>query len=494
MYGRQFISPSQIAPVGFGGPKASSAPGLGLNERAASLRGFCRCHVIYALVGAAVWLNSLSGAYAQQDWTIQNLIEDSVSEIGAQYGEIDQAITRFKNNDREGALALLTNVVGAHPELPPAVILMGRMHRLSNQRQAEMSLLEQAARNFPEDPEAYVRFAEDAIVNRRITESEIVYGKAAGLIEAYDGNPKRKRSLRLRLFSGLGTIAEQRKDWAEAIEHFRAYLDENPDQDAVHQRLGAALFRSGQPQDGYAELKESHSLNPDRWSHPDIAMGLLYQEQQNAEEAKKHYERAISDDPDSLGTRLAVVRWLARQEDYGGAKEHLDHALTIDGTSLDALLLSGMISRLNGDDASAEDFFENAHLLYPRDFNAINQLAMVLLDQENDSGKQARALQYAQLNALLAQQQQRNTTDATVTLAWIYQRRGQTSAAEQLLQQVTGARNQNTRPDSVYFLARMFAERNNKEAAIRFLDSALGTKGLFLYREQAQALRATLGP
>src|SRR5215813_6071981 len=60
--------------------------------------------------------------------TADYLIGDAVSDANSsQYKDVTDAITRFANNDPNGARDLLTTARQANPKLPPVELMMGRL-------------------------------------------------------------------------------------------------------------------------------------------------------------------------------------------------------------------------------------------------------------------------------------------------------------------------------------------------------------------------------
>jgi tetratricopeptide (TPR) repeat protein len=118
----------------------------------------------------------------------------------------------------------------------------------------------------------------------------------------------------------------------------------------------------------------------------------------------------------------------------------------------------------------------------------INNLALALAGQ-NDDAKRRLALEYAQLNA----RQYPDQPDAAAMLGWVLYRQGRVEEAEANFRKVLSASGGRASQDTLYFLARYFADRNRKEDARRFLESAMKSPGTFLLRQDARALLNELG-
>jgi Tfp pilus assembly protein PilF len=83
-----------------------------------------------------------------------------------------------------------------------------------------------------------------------------------------------------------------------------------------------------------------------------------------------------------------------------------------------------------------------------------------------------------------------NNPDVSVTLAWVLFQSGQVRQALATLQSAfqKGALS----ADANYLVAKLLMQRGDNDNAKRFLDAALGFKGIFVQRAEAEALREQL--
>ena len=101
-----------------------------------------------------------------RNWTASGLIGYAVTEFGPKYQDVDQAITRYKNRDFDGAREFLVRAKQKNPELPPADVMLAKLHFAAKQVAAGRSALERAVRDDPKDPEAFLVLAR-AVERRR---------------------------------------------------------------------------------------------------------------------------------------------------------------------------------------------------------------------------------------------------------------------------------------------------------------------------------------
>jgi tetratricopeptide (TPR) repeat protein len=436
--------------------------------------------LVVSTTWAAAGLAWTPEAPAQLD--VRGLIGHAVSDdaSGSRYPDVQQAITRFRNRDFDGARQYLIMAKEKHSELPPPDVSLAKLHFAANQSATGQAALEQAVSQYPDDPEAYLILAELSLREGRATAAEMLFSRAATANESIADTEKRKRHYVIRAFNGLTAIAERREDWAAAGKHLRAWVKADPESANPWYRLGRTLFMAGDPDNARKAFERAKSLDANL-PHPDIALGRLYHQQGKPAEARKSMEQAIAADGNSASTRLAYGQWLLEIDDPAGAKEHLQAALQIDPSSLNALLLSGVQARVAQDYEAAEGYLGKAHLLAPRNATITNQLALVLLAQD-DQAQQRRAVEFAELGA----RQDPNNGDLQATLGLVYFQLGRTREAHQALNEAVKRRNLSA--DSRFMLARILVDQGRNEPAVQILEPALQASGIFVNRKEAQAL------
>ena len=92
------------------------------------------------------------GNAAEGQITAQTLVGKAVSD-DAQYGDINNAITRFRERDIDGCRALLERARSNNPKLPPPGMMMAVLWLGVNQLPPARTELEDTAVKLPSDPE-----------------------------------------------------------------------------------------------------------------------------------------------------------------------------------------------------------------------------------------------------------------------------------------------------------------------------------------------------
>ncbi len=244
-----------------------------------------------------------TGNQLTPEWLIGNAVSDAG---GPQYHDVADAITRFRNGDVNGARDLLTRARQANLKLPPVEDMFGKLYLAFGQVPQSRIEFEKAVTEYPQDPEAYLYFAQSAIVDHRFTDGELNLLKVKPLIEAYTENLKRKRNFQIQYNSAMAAVNELRNQWEAAVPYLKAWIELDPDNVAAHQRLGRTYFQLSKPTEAYNEFEaaakaDSHSLNPY------IALAELYEQAKDRTNAAKSIDYAVQKNPKDLNVQVMAA-------------------------------------------------------------------------------------------------------------------------------------------------------------------------------------------
>jgi tetratricopeptide (TPR) repeat protein len=444
-----------------------------------------RSRCLFVLTVAVAAFAQASSATAQM--TAKELIGSAVSD-DSQYQEINGAIERFRTTDVDGCRAILERARNNNPKLPPPGVMMTMLWMRANQLPQARAELEEAAVAFPGDPEPYLLLGDLAYQERRITDAAVLFDRATQLTATFNDNPKRKRDFEIRCHAGTAAVAEARRQWEPAQKHLAAWLALAPDNALAHFRLGSVLFHQGKESEALAEFKEARKLDA-KALQPELALARLYDGDRKRDVAKKWIEAALKAAPDDPDVLLGSAQWYFSQNDLKMAQKIADRALQIDPKSLQARIVRGIIARVERDYPTAEKYFNEAHVQSPGNFDASNSLALVLIESPAKEVQQ-RALEMAEANAALYRENSPQKVNALTTLAWVYYKLGRRDDAGKILEQI--ARNNALTPDGAYYIARLLADRDDKERAKTILKEVLTNEAVFATRPDAVDLLAEL--
>jgi len=433
------------------------------------------------------------GSYAAAQSPLRQLLEPAITDIDErQYADVNHAIDLFRRGQLDEAKDAFVASKEKHPELPPGEILFAQLLVATNQGAAARNAFELAAKNHPQDPEAYVAFGEIALNQNQVTDGEALMEKGLALAEAFKGNPKRKRNLTLRSLAGLATVYERREDFATALKYLERWVKMDPDNAAPYARLARAQFELEDVKEAYLTLNKQHEVDENA-PRAEVSMALLY-EQESREQGKQELRQnaaklmklAVDRDPKDLQVRLAAAEWAAEADELAFARENAQEALKIDGDSLQAMLLLGLVARYQGDLTTAEKMFSQALLKSPGNFGALNNMAITLVATD-DNEKRQRALELAELLARAnSDRNQQLGREAAITFAWCLLAMGREVEANRVVQAALSAGSVSR--ESGYYTARVLAEVKRYEDAIKVLGPMMDVSQDYPMKDLAKAL------
>lgn len=452
----------------------------------------CR-RVLRPLGVAVVALIATAGgiAWSQSAVTPELLIGDAVGNPDdPKYEEVALAITRYANNDALSAKSLLEAAKRKDDKLPPVDMMMAKLYLLSNNTASYLISLEQVLREEPGDPEPYLLLADQALQSNQAVQASALYDKAIEQLQDYDKNGRRKQRFIERAYSGRAQVYQRWGDWAKAEADLTALIQANPEDASAYSRLGIVQFQLGKANEGYQSFVKAKELNNDMPS-PYVAAANMYQQLKDKdasanEKARQAYERAYTADKNDRITIIAYSEWLIRQNQLDQALTVLSEGAKAHPNVFEIALLRAVAYEMLDKPVEAEAEYNRALAISPGNRDAQNQLALLLINQDDEQA-QKRAEALARINAKLYEQ----SPDVHITLAWILRQLGKGAEANQAYQK--GVRLGQLSGDSTLLVAKLLQSQGQDDTARKILQNALEQeKGIFVNRDEAEVLLQTL--
>ena len=451
-----------------------------------SLQRFAR--LALTSVAAMALFASSQTASAQQKLTTEAIIGDSVSEPNSpKYSDISDAIRFYKNRDIPNAQLLLETAKRKHPKLPPAAIMLAKMHLQAGQSNAVRTALNQSVSEAADDPEPYLMLAESALAGNRVIEADALFDKAIRLTQGYDANLNRKRSFVIRAYNGRAVVNQRRSMWEAAEKDLRVWLETDPENAAAHGLLGNVMFMLERPRDGLKSFAEAQKLDSKRPS-PYVTAGVVLQRRGDNAQAVEYFRRAYQDDRTD---EIVVTQFANSLVINGEPKEAIK---VIEGglrdkelaDTFNLWLLRGVAARIEGNNEQAEKAYLRALALEPTNRDIFLQLTYLFADRKDEVSLR-RAGQYADMNRRLNE----NNPDAQIAFAWVLEQSKQPRRAQEVLRKALqlGAPS----PDSLLHVAKMFLARDQVDQAKQLLTTAIEKdQRIFIGKQEAETLLASL--
>jgi Tfp pilus assembly protein PilF len=418
---------------------------------------------------------------------------DVVKPGDVQKAEFEAAFARFRSRDFDGALKLVQEIVKKNPDYPPPNLIIAQWFGQANIPAGVRNALERTVIEEPSDPEAYLIMGEMALRERRFTEAQLLYDKANDVMAKWKGSENRRKEMLPRIPAGLAATAINRGNWADAKINLEAWLKLDPKSAVAMQQLAQCLFQLKKVEgEGSAlEMLRAAAKIEKNMMLPETVVAQWYMQSGEQDNAGKWLKNALTTAPKDVKTRLIAAQWAWENGRLDEADQQAAIAIQLEPKSLDGKILRGIIALFQKDFKSAEMFFESANIQSPGNFAASNNLALALVEQD-DNAKKQRALEYAESNVrqYAKSNDTRAATESTSTYGWVLYRLGRHEEAEKWLK--SSVSNQSLSAETAYYLACVLVDHGQEADAQKLLEGALSSKSPFAFRPEAKKLLESL--
>jgi tetratricopeptide (TPR) repeat protein len=178
-------------------------------------------------------------------------------------------------------------------------------------KEEELNLAEKLITDFPENGQAQILVGD---LHRRL-------GNSVKAVEFW------QKGLELTpnqagIYSSLGIVALEKGDFEQAISFWRKALDVNPQMPGVHNSIARALIGLGRQNEAIKELQEDIKISPQS-PESNFLLGQAFLQQQDYENAKIYYEKAIELQPDNLNAYYGLSTTYTRLKQPDKAAEYM---------------------------------------------------------------------------------------------------------------------------------------------------------------------------
>jgi tetratricopeptide (TPR) repeat protein len=293
--------------------------------------------------------------------------------------------------------------------------------------------------------------------------------------------PEQILNLRKESFAGQARVSELREDWFRAQAALKQWSNDDPNNAMIRDRLASAYFMLDRHPEAFEQFQTAARLDS-KINPPEVSMAVMYARNKDFAKSRKVFDEALKKYPTDGRVCYEYSAMLLLSDNARDAKTYSDAAAEL-GVDTDELLMQrGFIARQLKEYADAETHFSKMLDRSPSHFEAMNQLALVLVEQDV-AAKKDRALQLAELNVRRAP----DSSFALSTLGWVHYKMGNRQKAEQALR--LAASKPSVRTETLYYLLRVLWENGRKEDALRVAErarSAFDEPGLFVLRDEAK--------
>lgn len=366
-------------------------------------------------------------------------------------------------------------------ELPPVDLMLARLYFSNGKADIAKGMLEKIAVDHEGHPEVYLLFGNLALAEGRWTDAALHFEKSLNVGRPAGWSEDQAKALWRESYTGQAAVAERRKDWFRAQVALAQCVKVEPDNADLRDRYGAALFMLGREKEGFEQFQTAARLD-EAMNPAEVSMAVMFARKDDFYNAKKAFEAALKRYPSDGRVHYEMASVLLLNDKATEAKQHADKAAEMGIDTPEFAMQRGYIARQLRDFSAAEKHFSQVLLDSPSDFEAINQLALVLIEQDDET-KQQRALSLADLNARRAPQ----SSHALSTLGWVYYKLGRKDEALRTLSMAVSRAP--VRTESLYYLTRVLWESGKHEDARKLAEQmkpAIDRPGLFVLRPEVK--------
>jgi tetratricopeptide (TPR) repeat protein len=440
------------------------------------LRRLCASVVRWGVIVAAASGATARAAYIYDPATVAGRPVPAAAGSGA--AEVEKAVECYEQGQISDCLDFLRLARKGNPDVLPAEVILAELYLRDNQVAAAREMLEKAAAIEPACPQTYLLIARLALAEARATEAAALFEKAYVLAHAPGLSEPGRRQFEAEACAGLAAIAERRGDWPAAAARLGEWLDLNPRDGQVRERLARARFHQGTRDKVADELTQARRDDP-TLDPPAIVMARLYTEVGQLDKAAEWVDYASRSAPQDAKAQLGAALWYLDQDQPERARSHAEAAATLDPASTTIKEARGLIAWHLKNYPDAERIFQEIVIDAPGNVGASTLWALALAEQPAEA-KRRRALQLAESLARMDP----NSGTTLTTLGRVYHRNGRPDDAERVLRAALASGTVSA--EAPYYLARVLSDRGREAEVAPLLKLSLGATGRFAFRTEAR--------
>jgi arylsulfatase A-like enzyme/Flp pilus assembly protein TadD len=159
------------------------------------------------------------------------------------------------------------------------------------------------------------------------------------------------------LYYSLGAQLEKSGRYDEAMNLYRAALQNGVENGQLHSRLGDLLVRAGKKAEALPEYEQSVRMNPAN-AATQGKLATAYMEQGRLEDAERILNGVVAIEPSNAAAHNALGVLAIQRHDEAAARRHFEKAVELDPDLVEAHFNLGLFYRMAGDKARARTSFE----------------------------------------------------------------------------------------------------------------------------------------
>lgn len=398
---------------------------------------------------------------------------------------LQEAIAQFADRKPLEAQQSLKDLTEADDNFPPSDLMLAALAYAINDNTSGRGLLEQAALNSADYPDVYFSFGQLALTQRRFTDAEAHAEFALQKIKAGSFNQLQIDHFKQRYYEIKFQIAKARGRLVKAKEFLQQLESVAPN--APQTLIGKAelAFEDKDIDKTLGFLQQLNSISEGKSRAPELTIAGWFQRKGKIQNADLWIRKAAAQNLNDAVVQLAAARWLLNRENFSETLKAVETMESISGETNTSQDIRGKVAFAQGAYATAEAQFESLLTENPGNIDYANMLALSMV-QSTDEEKRKKAFNLAKKVASA----QPNNAIALSSLAYVMLKSGETEGARSILAKVAQLPNPNA--EVSFIMAYMLYQTGQMPQAKIVLDKVVNTKGLFLFRGEAEKLLKTV--
>ncbi|MEE2826959.1 MAG: tetratricopeptide repeat protein [Planctomycetota bacterium] len=402
-----------------------------------------------------------------------------------QQQQLMELASAFVQLDAAAVDAATKKLAELDPNLPPQGLLLAGANFTVSNAAGGRAMLERAAIEYPEHPAISLAFSRLALSQGRLSDALALVEKSVRQMKTYQLSPVAARHYQLETIDAQQIIAQRQNRLQDALALVQQWEQLAANSPKMLLARAEIEFLKGNIEPSQNYLRKFRAVVPD--SRPtELVLANWFRQKGDDAGTEQWIKAAAANYPDNPVVQMELGSWSMSQGDFETAQKAIGAAEAKQGEKPATDLMKARIAFAQGDYPQAESMFAELYLQQPASFDISNMYVLSLAENEDVSKKQL-AVQLAQRNL----QGLPNNQIAQAALGWSLFKSGNSKDAKTLFARVT--RMQRLPPEIAYYVAMILEQEGKRDQAKQLLQSALQSKGLFLYRGQAKQMLERFG-
>jgi superkiller protein 3 len=238
-----------------------------------------------------------------------------------------------------------------NPQCTACYQSLAQIAELQNNSEKALSLLVNAKRLAPQNPEVLFEFGKVCLERNLLDDALPALSKAVELKPDNDSYAY-----------ALGSANVGKGRLPDALELFQRLLQKHPQDAALMYAIGAVYYLQSKFSEAEASLKQSLAVRPQQVAAA-YYLALTYDAVGNDDRAIPIFRDLLRTNPQHVPSYVKLGGILVRQHQYDEAQRDLERAVSLDPDSVEAHYQLGLVLRRLGKAAESETQFAESHRL-----------------------------------------------------------------------------------------------------------------------------------